>query len=146
MGAVNFWKETATGIEGDTLVGRFKFTVYDSGMIRIQMSRYADFESNPYSVITTSKSVTFRVSEKDHFLFIKTEKLTMELNLETFSLSFFDSDDNLLNADDSLGTAWIGTEVTTYKQVQKNEKFIGLGEKTGNLTRFGKAYTIWNRE
>jgi alpha-glucosidase len=146
MGAVSFWKETETGIEGISIAGKFKFTVYDSGMIRIQMSRYPDFESNPYSVTATPKRVKFTVSEKENQLFLKTDKLLLQVNFETFSLSFFDHEGNLLNADDSLGTAWIGTEVTTYKQVQKDEKFIGLGEKTGNLNRFGKAYTNWNTD
>jgi alpha-glucosidase len=146
MGALSFWKETENGIEGSSVAGKFKFTVYDSGMIRIQMSRYPDFESNPYSVISTPKSVKFTITEKDNHLFLKTEKLLLKVNFETFSLSFFDHEGRLLNADDSLGTAWIGTEVTTYKQVQKDEKFIGLGEKTGNLNRFGKAYTNWNTD
>jgi alpha-glucosidase len=146
MGAVNSWKQTDLGIEGNSVAGRFKFTVYDSGMIRIQMSRYPDFESNPYSVIASPKNVEFTVSERENYFFIKTEKLTLQVDFDTFSLSFFDAAGNLLNADDSLGTAWIGTEVTTYKQVQKNEKFVGLGEKTGNLNRSGRAYTNWNTD
>jgi len=146
MGAVNSWKQTDLGIEGNSVAGRFKFTVYDSGMIRIQMIRYPDFESNPYSVIASPKNVEFTVSEQGNYLFIKTEKLTLQVDFESCSLSFFDAAGNLLNADDSLGTAWIGTEVTTYKQVQKNEKFVGLGEKTGNLNRSGRAYTNWNTD
>ncbi len=146
MGAVNFWEETDTGIEGKSDSGKFRFIVYDSGMIRIQMTRYSDFESNPYSVVSDPKNVKFSVHEKKDLLILQTEKLTLQVNLKRLSLSFFDADGNILNADDSLGTAWIGTEVTTYKQVQKNEKFIGLGEKTGNLNRFGKAYTNWNTD
>jgi len=70
----------------------------------------------------------------------------MRLSLKGFNLSFFDLEGKVLNADDSLGTSWIGTEVATYKQVQLNEKFIGLGEKTGSLDRFGRAYTNWNTD
>jgi alpha-glucosidase len=53
----------------------------------------------------------------------------------------------VLNEDDgSFGTSWIGDEVTTYKRLQKGERFIGLGEKTGNLDRRGTAYTNWNTD
>ena len=45
-----------------------------------------------------------------------------------------------------MGISWIGTEVTAYKQLQPNEKFLGLGEKTGNLNRAGNAYTNWNTD
>jgi alpha-glucosidase len=146
MGAVNFWKEIADGLEGTTQVGRFKFTVYHSGMIRIQVNRFDTFQPNPYSVIGEPKSTEFQISEDSGMLKLVTEKLTLQLDLSTFSLSFFDLKGELLNADDPLGTAWIGTEVACYKQVQKEEKFIGLGEKTGNLNRFGNAYTNWNTD
>jgi len=146
MGAVDLWKESSNGLEGTTKVGRFKFTVYHSGMIRIQVSRFDEFQSNPYSVIGSPKKCNYSISEADGFVLLKTDTLTLKLNLDTFSLSFLDVNDNLLNADDSLGTAWIGSEVTCYKEVQKEEKFIGLGEKTGNLNRFGNAYTNWNTD
>lgn len=146
MGAVDFWKEMADGLEGTTQVGRFKFTVYNSGMIRIQVNRYDTFQPNPYSVIGQPKNTEFQISEDSGVLKLVTEKLILQLDLSTFSLSFYDASGKLLNADDSLGTAWIGTEVACYKQVQKEEKFIGLGEKTGNLNRFGNAYTNWNTD
>ncbi|MGN6509047.1 MAG: TIM-barrel domain-containing protein, partial [Chitinophaga sp.] len=44
------------------------------------------------------------------------------------------------------GTSWIGDEVTTYKTMQEGERFIGLGEKTGNLDRKGSSYTNWNTD
>lgn len=146
MGAVDFWKETTDGFEGTTKVGKFKFTVYHSGMIRIQVNRYDTFQPNPYSVIGEPKNTEFQITEDSGLLKLVTVKLTLKLDLFTFSLSFFDATGKLLNADDSLGTAWIGTEVACYKQVQKEEKFIGLGEKTGNLNRFGNAYTNWNTD
>jgi len=45
-----------------------------------------------------------------------------------------------------LGTSWVGEEVTTYRKMQKGERFIGLGEKTGNLDRSGNGYTNWNTD
>ncbi len=146
MGSVDFWEEIPNGITGTTAKGKFKFTVYQAGMIRVQASRYEEFESNPYSVIKSPENTFFQVFESDGILSLTTEKVTLKVNLETFSLAFYSSSGELLNADDSLGTAWIGTEVTCYKQVQKDEKFIGLGEKTGNLNRFGNAYTNWNTD
>ena len=36
--------------------------------------------------------------------------------------------------------------MTTYKQLQADERFIGLGEKTGNLDRRGKTFVNWNTD
>jgi alpha-glucosidase len=40
--------------------------------------------------------------------------------------------------------SWVGEEVSVYKHMQADERFIGLGEKTGNLDRRGEGYTNWN--
>jgi alpha-glucosidase len=146
MGAVLSWQKSPDGIEGVTETARFKITVYGSGIIRIQAGKFDEFDPNPYSVIAKPNPGTFALAETLEDLTLTTEKLKLELNLKSFALSFFDLNGNLLNADDSLGISWIGTEVANYKQVQVNEKFIGLGEKTGNLDRYGKAYTNWNTD
>ncbi|MFM8433445.1 MAG: TIM-barrel domain-containing protein, partial [Bacteroidota bacterium] len=41
---------------------------------------------------------------------------------------------------------WLGDEVTTYKSLFPDERFIGLGEKTGNLDRRGNGYENWNTD
>lgn len=146
FGAIIDWQQTDSGIEGKSDFAHFRISVYQHGMIRIQASRFDSFESNPYSVISDPEKVDFSLVEKDNQLHLTTTLIKLKLDLSSFNLSFFDSNNNILNADDSLGTAWIGSEVTAYKQVQKDEKFIGLGEKTGNLNRYGRAYTNWNTD
>lgn len=36
--------------------------------------------------------------------------------------------------------------MTTYKRLIPDEKFIGMGEKTGGLNRRGEGYTHWNTD
>ncbi|MFN3997322.1 TIM-barrel domain-containing protein [Algoriphagus sp.] len=146
FGAIQEWCKTTSGFEGYSELGHFRISVYESGIIRIQASKYDDFEVNPYSVINGPQEVDFSLLEKGGQLQLTTSLIKLNLDLNSFNLSFYNADDSLLNADDSLGISWIGSEVTAYKQVQKNEKFIGLGEKTGNLDRFGRAYTNWNTD
>ena len=146
FGKVLEWNRTPDGLIGSSDFAHFKLTVYQSGIIRVQASRYTSFESNPYSVIVEPNPTDFDIQEHGGILVVNTSILRAEINLSAFSLAFFDQDGKLLNQDDSFGVAWIGTEVTTYKKLQQNEKFIGLGEKTGNLNRFGNAYTHWNTD
>lgn len=146
FGKVLEWNRTPDGLIGSSDFAHFKLTVYQSGIVRVQASRYPSFESNPYSVIVEPNPTDFDIQDRGDILVLNTSILRAEINLSAFSLAFFDHDGNLLNQDDSFGVAWIGTEVTTYKKLQQNEKFIGLGEKTGNLNRFGNAYTHWNTD
>jgi alpha-glucosidase len=146
FGEITHWQQTAFGLEGYSASARFRVTVYQDGIIRIQASRFDSFESNPYSVIASPEKVNFFLAEEHNHPSLSTPVMKMTLDLKNFNFSFFDLKGNLLNADDSLGVSWIGSEVTAYKQVQKEEKFIGLGEKTGNLDRSGRAYTNWNTD
>lgn len=146
MGSVISWTKTPTGFKGTTKLGNFQVTVYQTGVIRIQASKFKDFDTNPFSIIASPLKVDFSIEEISGFIVLKTEKLHLKLNTENFSFSYFDQDENLINEDDSLATSWIGTEVTCYKKIQEGEKFIGLGEKTGNLNRLGQAYVNWNTD
>lgn len=146
FGKVTSWKFENQVLEGKSEFGKFRLTIFEDGILRVQASRFDEFESNPYSVIADPKTVQFDFLESGDFLEVQTQELRVRIELENFRLSFFDKSDNLLNSDDPLSISWIGTEVCNYKKVQKGEKFIGLGEKTGNLNRAGKAYTNWNTD
>ncbi len=53
----------------------------------------------------------------------------------------------VVNEDEpAFGCAWVGEEVGVYKKLQNGERFIGLGEKTGNLDRKGEGFTNWNTD
>ncbi len=146
FGKVLKWSKTPDGLSGSSDFANFKLTVFETGIVRVQASKFESFESNPYSVVVQPKSIDFDLEEFEDKLILSTSILRVAINLQSFSLAFFDQNNKLLNQDDSFGVAWIGTEVTAYKKLQPNEKFIGLGEKTGNLNRFGNAYTHWNTD
>ncbi len=66
---------------------------------------------------------------------------------KAFRLRFEKPDGTLLNADDpAFGCSWLGQECTAYKTLQPGERFVGLGEKTGNLDRRGTAAVNWNTD
>lgn len=146
FGAITSWQATRNGLEGKSETAYFRITVFDMGIIRVQASRFDSFETNPYSVVAAPSQVDFKLEESEGQLHLRTSQIQLTVDLASFCLSFFDPKGNLLNVDDSLGTAWIGTEVATYKQFLASEKFIGLGEKNGHLDRFGRAYTNWNTD
>lgn len=146
LGALLSWKQIPQGISGNTEHGQFKLSFYKPGIIRFQASVTGQFDENPYAVTLSPDASDFTVSEKEHYILLQSSELTVQLAKETSSLSYFDLEGNVLNEDDPLGTAWIGTEVNCYKKIQEGERFLGLGEKTGGLDRRGRAYTNWNTD
>ncbi|WP_194973126.1 glycoside hydrolase family 31 protein [Aquiflexum lacus] len=148
IGEVISWSEKNDGIKGETSSARFELTVFDEHTIRVQISQNDSFFPNPYSTVNTPKGVFSNIEENDsRQVWIKTSKIHLCVNLSPFFLTFQTPKGEIINQDDpAFAVSWLGTEVTNYKKVQKNEKFIGLGEKTGNLDRAGKAYTNWNTD
>jgi alpha-glucosidase len=45
-----------------------------------------------------------------------------------------------------MGMGWDGNEVRCWKTIAPDEKFFGLGEKTGNLDKRGREYVMWNSD
>ncbi len=147
IGDIKSWENTSRGIVGKTEVASFAISVFNASVIRIQVTQEDEFSSNPYTVVGHPEPTDWELENKENCLIIKTSKIHLEINRSPFSLTYYDQKGNLLNQDDpAFAVSWLGTEVTNYKKVQKNEKFIGLGEKTGNLNRAGKAYTNWNTD
>jgi len=78
---------------------------------------------------------------------IRTDSLVLEMTKKPLRFTFKTPDGKTINEDDaSFGTNWVGNEITTYKKLQEDERFIGLGEKTGNLDRRGNTYINWNTD
>ncbi|MFC5623129.1 glycoside hydrolase family 31 protein [Algoriphagus winogradskyi] len=146
IGQIEKWQQNDNGITAESANARIKISLVKDGIIRVQSTQNKSFDSNPFTVLPDENSVEFSIEEKDDKIHLKSALIHFQIELNNGICSFFDSNGTLLNKDDSLGISWIGTEVTCYKEVQPNEKFIGLGEKTGNLNRFGNAYVNWNTD
>lgn len=131
----------------NTDYGRAELTVYEPGIIRIRIVK-DDFRKDfSYAVVAGPGNAGYTLEETQERLVVRTEALRLDISRNPVRFSFYNPGGSLLNADDpAFGTAWIGTEVTTYKQLLDGERFIGLGEKTGNLDRRGSAYDNWNTD
>lgn len=121
-------------------------SVYNSNIFRIRIAK--QFEPDfSYAVVGKITRGNFDYGEDNKEFFISTDSLILVVNKNPLRFTFKTKDGKVINQDDpDFGTSWIGTEVSTYKTLQPGEKFIGLGEKTGNLDRRGEAYINWNTD
>ena len=58
LGKTLSYTHSTQQVSGTCENGKFKLTVYEEGIIRIQATRSANFESNPYSVIASPSTVS----------------------------------------------------------------------------------------
>jgi len=139
---------TENGIEIETENATVYITVYSEHIVRVRAIRkQTDMRDFSYAVIQVPLPTNFTVKEEKEKLVLKTKELRVEININPLRISFTDQKENVICQDDeAFGISWIGNEVTCYKKLQPDEKFIGLGEKTGGLNRRGNAYTNWNTD
>jgi alpha-glucosidase len=131
----------------NTDFGKAEVTFYEPGIARVRIVKEVFRKDFSYAVIAKPENIQPKITETSDKLIVETELLRLEIDRNPVRFSFYTSDGRLLSADDkSFGTSWLGTEVTTYKKLISDEKFIGLGEKTGNLDRRGTAYDNWNTD
>ncbi|MGK7388861.1 MAG: glycoside hydrolase family 31 protein [Candidatus Cyclobacteriaceae bacterium M2_1C_046] len=130
----------------NTSYGNANITIYSPEVIRISISLNKVFDDFNYAVIQKPGAVEFELDEVEDKLIISTQSTILEIAKFPVRFTFKDINGSILNQDEVFGTSWIGDQVTTYKCLQKEEKFIGLGEKTGHLNRFGKGYQNWNTD
>ncbi|OQX78579.1 MAG: glycoside hydrolase family 31 [Bacteroidetes bacterium 4484_276] len=100
-----------------------------------------------YAVVGEAIRGNFDYGEDDNEFFVSSDSLVLKVSKKPLRFTFETKGGKVISQDDpEFGTSWIGTEVSAYKTLQDGEKFIGLGEKTGNLDRRGEAYVNWNTD
>ena len=147
LGKLESLEYIENGIHGITSYGQFRILVIDHSIFRVSVTNYSDFDDFSYAVVGPAKDVDFRVEELEAVIKITTALMTLHISREPVRFSFYDAHGKIINEDDeAFGTSWIGSEVTAYKKLQEGERFVGLGEKIGDLDRRGQGYINWNTD
>ena len=134
-------------MDGITTNGKFRISLYGDSLCRIQLSQRDNFEKFSYAVVAQPLKIKLNVSDEPDKFIILTSHFRLHISKNPVRFKFVDNHEHVINEDEpSLGTSWIGEQVTTYKKLQEGERFIGLGEKTGPLDRKGSSYLNWNTD
>jgi len=121
-------------------------SVYSPGIIRVRIAKNKVSAADSFAVIQQPLAgLTYQEHEDN--IEINTSELKLRINTSPMRFNFYTPDGRLLSGDDErFGTVWQGENVANYRKLFKNERFIGLGEKTGNLDRRGSNYVNWNTD
>jgi len=140
------YNTTPSGLEVKTTTDTIIVSVYSPTIIRIRIIDQPVTRDFSYAVIASPQKCEFTVSDTPESIVLTTTAVKLVVSKKPCRIAFYDLHDNVLNADDPMSISRIGNQVTAYKKLQEGERFIGLGEKTGNLDRHGSAYTNWNTD
>jgi alpha-glucosidase len=147
IGSVTQLEFLRDGVRGYCGEKRFQICLRAAGIIQVSVSRKEEFSPNPYTVVEQEPFPDFEMVDREKEVLLKTPKLRVVLEKEPFRLVFKTPEGRVIQEDEpSFGVSWLGTEVSNYKKLQAGERFLGLGEKTGNLDRRGKHYVNWNTD
>lgn len=129
---------------GDSQV---QISVYTPSIIRVRIAKNTLGNDFSYAVIAQPENTKVNISQTKEEITIVTDSLKAVVQKSPYNIAFYTKDGQVINQDEKgLATSWVGDDVTTYKTLQDGERFIGLGEKTGNLDRRGNGYTNWNTD
>ncbi|WP_426581807.1 glycoside hydrolase family 31 protein [Mucilaginibacter sp. R-33] len=120
--------------------------IYSPTIIRISVSKNFNPDDPSFAVIRQPLA-DFDFDESSANIDITTSALRLSIRKSPLRFNFFTADGISLSEDDArFGTNWQGERVICYRRLFEGERFIGLGEKTGNLDRRGAAYVNWNTD
>ena len=146
IGKVNTVKKLPDGYSITTENAQVVLTSYQPDVIRVRIARKLSDDFS-YAVIQPAKMFFKNFVETKNDIKVETDSLYITIDKNPFRISFYNRKMQLLNSDyTELGTIIWNDEITTHKTMFKDEKFIGLGEKTGGLNRRGSSYNNWNTD
>jgi alpha-glucosidase len=122
-------------------------TAYSANVIRIRIDKQQLAKDFSYAVIAAPQKTKVSITQNAQEIDLVTDSLKAVIKKTPFAIAFYNKDGEIINEDETgLTTSWVNESVTTYKKMQDGERFIGLGEKTGDLDRRGNGYTNWNSD
>lgn len=126
---------------------KLQLIAYKSDVVRIRMTKEAEFITDfSYSIIQQPVG-EMMVKDNGNELVLTTSAIHIKIKKQPLRIELYNiSMDSLCLDDDQYGISWIGDEITSYKKLFSDEKFFGLGEKTGPLNRRGNGYENWNSD
>lgn len=130
-----------------TQASEVQIQFYRHNIVRVLLHKPGQQRNPSYAVVASPETTETQYENLSDYIIMQSDSLRVKVEKDRFGISFQKLTGEIINQDDeAFGTGWIGEQVTTFKKLQEDEKFIGLGEKTGPLNRRGHGYQNWNTD
>jgi len=127
----------------------FNIYVYDDNVIRFRYTNQKQFSARPSCAVITEMpaKAAFTFKDDGQYFTLATKTLSVRIAKSPGRVTIYDQVGNLINADEeAFGVSFDNDEVRCHKKLLSGENFYGLGEKSDDLCKTGKEYTLWNTD
>ncbi|MGH7589774.1 MAG: TIM-barrel domain-containing protein, partial [Gemmatimonadota bacterium] len=128
---------------------RLEISFLDPGTVRVTLDR-PDRDEIPLEVplvATDLEPSDVEIVEEPERVLLRSAELDVAVERSPCLVTFLDRDGNVLSRDEpGLGIGWDGDEVRNWKSIEDGERFLGLGEKTGNVDKRGREWVMWTSD
>ena len=146
-GKVSSIKLTERGFDVRATNAFARVYTYSPAVIRIRITKEEPKDDFSYAVIRQPSDFVRDLKKTSDSAVMLTDSLQIIIYTNPMRFSVRRLNGEVISEDyANLPVSWLGTEVTCYKKLFPDEKFLGLGEKTGNLNKRGGSYENWNSD
>ncbi len=146
-GSVKSASQVENGIMVKTENAFVRIIAFSPTVIRIRITRKEPVTDYSFAVVRTPESILKITSDHADSIMLSSDSLQIVIYRKPFRVAFKKPDGALISEEQpGFPVSWLGTEVTCYRKLFPDEKFLGLGEKTGNLDKRGGSYENWNSD
>ncbi len=148
IGDVKSQKAILGGFEFELTNAHATITAYNATTLRVRVNKQKPTEDFSFAIddLIPKGAIRKLGSSEYNFSRFETDSLTIVVNTKPFYVMIGNKKGELVSDNGSLRVSWFGNQVSCYKKMHRDEKFIGLGEKTGGLNRRGNFYQHWNSD
>jgi len=147
IGSIKNVKKVNHGFAAKMENARALITCYSPTIIRIRIDQKELEDDFSYAVVQQPSSDFREIKETKEAWILTTDSLYLEITKNPFLIRILNSGKQVISEDyEKFPYSWLGTEACCYKKLFPDEKFLGLGEKTGNLNKRGNKYENWNSD
>lgn len=124
--------------------GYAQITAYSPTIIRVRVTRQKETKDFSYAIDDLKVHGDWLKTNEQG---LQTDSIQVRIQKDPFRIAFYDNQGRYLSGDDTaLGVTWEGNQVTSFRHMPPDEKFLGWGEKTGPLNRRSQYFVDWNTD
>lgn len=146
---VAYFAKTRRGVLLNVDDEKVKIDFIFDDVARIKVSKGGEFDANPTFAIPNDEfgAPKFSVTEKKNLLLIKTSALTVEINLNPFSINVIRANgEKIIDSVADWSYRYLNNSWAIRRSKKAKDIFVGLGEKTGTINHQGRSLTQWNTD
>jgi alpha-glucosidase len=120
--------------------------IIDNQIPRVEYSLLENIDTHSFT-IDSFNPTEFEYDDNGTIILIQIPNGKIHINKYPLKISFLNNQNQIVSADNgNFETTIDGKKITNFRTINENEKFIGLGEKTGKLNKRGTQLINWNTD